>query len=568
VWVRRAHAQPFHLKESIMKLACPYPFSIERFYRQPDNSVIVEFQFPISFGDGIGVCRLALSDFLSLRHLKPAILDMGYSGPIPTSSAMEELRKWTEWYARTGDGIKRTVRVAEHGGWTKGFDAFLLGNTALPADAVSPPFTSGQDRIHVASGSLVGWQNEVAALATRSTTMMLFLCAAFAAPLLRIAGRPPGGFGFVAIGQSGTGKTTALRVANSVMSPHFPVSFDATIGALLETAQQYNDLCLVIDCIEAMSEKERNEFIPKFTYSLTTGTPRVRMKSYVNEKGLSTHPYRTVVLASEERLASSRLQRQRGEEVRLVAIPIPRNDGTHRGIVDVPDDVVPSAGYVQPVSEWLRRIDAGLSRHYGVALPVFIKTLIGRIEFTRRFVKRAERWFLTRPEFSGVPSDAMRIARHFALCFAAGAIAVKFRVLPWTISQLQHAIIKQAQNAIEALQLAPTPADNAMSIFRWLKGSLRKRPYSSSLSLDEINRIDALTYMFGTNRYLLVRSDRIEAALGLGEKEVATAVGIIASHNASALLVAEKGKNTIQRRIDGGQQIRFYAFRYMGVELR
>ncbi|WP_298067315.1 DUF927 domain-containing protein [uncultured Mailhella sp.] len=95
------------------------------------------------------------------------------------------------------------------------------------------------------AGTLDGWK-EIAALSIGHSRLSFALCAAFAGPLLRLAGLEGGGFSFE--GASSSGKTTALQIAASVWGgPERIRSWRATDNGLENIAILHNDNVLVLD---------------------------------------------------------------------------------------------------------------------------------------------------------------------------------------------------------------------------------------------------------------------------------------------------------------------------------
>lgn len=93
-------------------------------------------------------------------------------------------------------------------------------------------------------GSLEGWKTEVAALALGNSRLALALSAAFAGPLLHLAGEDS--FGFHFSGGSSSGKTTALRVSASAWG--IPINtWRTTDNAAEGLARAANDGLLLLD---------------------------------------------------------------------------------------------------------------------------------------------------------------------------------------------------------------------------------------------------------------------------------------------------------------------------------
>ena len=103
----------------------------------------------------------------------------------------------------------RRIRCVPRTGWDNA--AYILpdtvyGNTSGENVALQ---SAHHDDLYRTAGSLDGWK-KIAALSIGNSRLSFALCAAFAGPLLRLAGLEGGGFSFE--GGSSSGKTTALQI--------------------------------------------------------------------------------------------------------------------------------------------------------------------------------------------------------------------------------------------------------------------------------------------------------------------------------------------------------------------
>ena len=122
------------------------------------------------------------------------------------------------------------------------------------------------------AGTVEEWRTSVAALAAGNTRLMLAISAAFAGPLLALAGEESGGLHLV--GPSSCGKTTALRVAASVYGKPetFMRQWRATTNGLEGLAAVHNDGLLCLDELGQMDPKQAGEA----AYMLANGKGKAR----------------------------------------------------------------------------------------------------------------------------------------------------------------------------------------------------------------------------------------------------------------------------------------------------
>ncbi|MEO5347130.1 MAG: DUF927 domain-containing protein, partial [Magnetococcus sp. YQC-9] len=135
------------------------------------------------------------------------------------------------------DAVARCVeRVGWHGG------AFVLPDRTIGENYERVLLQTGdaEQSGFEQSGTLEDWQREVAARCAGNSRLVFAVSAAFAAPLLDLAGAESGGFHLV--GQSSNGKTTSLAAAVSVWGgPGRLQRWRATSNGLEGLAALHND---------------------------------------------------------------------------------------------------------------------------------------------------------------------------------------------------------------------------------------------------------------------------------------------------------------------------------------
>lgn len=164
----------------------------------------------------------------------------------------------------------KTLYSVSRCGWLSDH-VFVLPNMVVSGAGAQDVHYTGsvQPGIFSQKGTLQAWRDRIA-LPTYSHPSLLFaICAAFAAPLLRVLKIPGGGFHLH--GASGTGKTTALKVAASVIgSEGYITTWRATSNGLEATSEAYNDLLLPLDEIHQIDPQE----IPENVYLIANGRGR------------------------------------------------------------------------------------------------------------------------------------------------------------------------------------------------------------------------------------------------------------------------------------------------------
>lgn len=147
-------------------------------------------------------------------------------------------------------------------------------------------------------GSLKAWQAAVGELCQASDRALFAVCCALAAPLLKASGEPSGGFCLV--GESGDGKSTALRAGTSVWAhpTDFEKGFDMSAAGPEALANAHNDLFLPLDEMGKASP----DSIQKIIYTLANGSGRARSGVAGDLRDVAT--WRTLFCATSEKTIS------------------------------------------------------------------------------------------------------------------------------------------------------------------------------------------------------------------------------------------------------------------------
>ncbi len=169
---------------------------------------------------------------------------------------------------------RRRIECALQTGWAGAdFKAFVLPDSVIGPRAASVAYqseTRAADE-YTQRGTLHGWQEGTAALAVGNPLLVLALCAAFAGPVLARVNMESGGLHL--IGDSSTGKTTALEAACSVWGgPSYRRSWRTTSNGLEGAAALFNDSLLALDEISECDPRAVGEVV----YMLGNGRGKQR----------------------------------------------------------------------------------------------------------------------------------------------------------------------------------------------------------------------------------------------------------------------------------------------------
>ena len=169
----------------------------------------------------------------------------------------------------SGTETDRRILLADHCGWVG--DLFVTPNRCF---GFSPIPVQPSVRVDMSEFTPKGSLDDfrvLTRLAQGNRIFIVGLCAAAAAAFLGLANQEPGGFHFV--GQSSSGKTTALVMATAFWrDPKYLSSWNTTDNALEFVASKYHDSLLTIDEISQVA----SQALYKILYMLANGAGKKR----------------------------------------------------------------------------------------------------------------------------------------------------------------------------------------------------------------------------------------------------------------------------------------------------
>lgn len=311
---------------------------------------------------------------------------------------------------------KRRVHCALQVGWCGA--SFVLPDEVIGPAAANVIFQSGE-RGHdeyTRGGTLAGWQADIAARAVGNPLLALAIAAAFAGPLLHRCKAEGGGIHLV--GDSSTGKTTAIEAACSVWGgANYRRSWRATANGIEGAAALFNDCLLALDEISECDPRE----VGAIVYALGNGRGKQRASRTGAARSIAR--WRCMVLSSGERtLATSMAEGGRapkaGQAVRLLDVAAARRYGawdTLHGFADGP-----------ALSDAIKR---AATTHYGHAGRAFLHRLTHDARNLAELLERVK----ALPDFAadGKEGQDKRAAARFALVALAGELATEYGLTGW-----------------------------------------------------------------------------------------------------------------------------------------
>ena len=280
------------------------------------------------------------------------------------------------------------------------------------------------------SGTLAEWQQHIAAHCAGNSRLVLAIACAFAALLLHPAGAESGGLHLV--GESSSGKTTALKVAASVFgAPDYLQRWRATANGLESLATLRSDTLLVLDELAQVDPKEAGEI----AYMLANGSGKARASK--NGAARSRQEWRLLFLSAGEvglaqHIRDAGKRAKAGQTVRLVDIPADAGQGL--GLFDtlhgLPSGAALSAFLIKSTAEY-----------YGTAAQAFLEKLTEPDCFAElpAIIKTQRQQFIEKNLPPSAGGQVHRVCERFALIAAAGELATQYGVTGWQSGEADQA---------------------------------------------------------------------------------------------------------------------------------
>lgn len=353
---------------------------------------------------------------------------LGLGLRIATSSAARNLLTQYIQTREPEDYATCTDRV----GWHPSGDglAFVLPHETIGDDAERIVFQTeaAQENTFRVKGTPEQWRQRVAALCVGNSRLAFAVSAAFAGPLLRMAGVESGGFHFR--GDSSSGKTTALKVAASVYGgPSYLQRWRTTDNALEAIAAQHCDGLLILDELAQVDPKTAGECAYMLANEQSkaratrTGTPRARLAWRLlflsaGELGLADH------------MAEGMKRARTGQEVRMADIPA--DAGRGMGAFENLHDREGGADFA-------RHITGQAGSVYGATGRAWLQYLTEHTDGLKARIREAAARLAAQivPEAAG--GQVERVGARFALVGAAGELATVAGLTGWPEGEAQRA---------------------------------------------------------------------------------------------------------------------------------
>lgn len=344
------------------------------------------------------------------------LVDMGLEVE-PTTKALDLLRRYIVGAKPTG----RAERVTTTG-WHGRYFAFPDGAVG---DGDKVLLYDGSRRalgVYGTAGTLQQWQANIASKAAGNPMLQLVLSLSFAGPLLKPLGEA--GFALHLVGDSSTGKSSALAAAGATWGPTDEQvrSWRSTSNALEGTCMLSNHALLVLDEFRELDPKEATAV----TYMLSNGKGKQRMH---HAGGLrDAVDWAITILSSGElglgdALASVGQKVFQGQRTRFIELD--SDAGAGDGMWD------DTHGMVERGKGFSDALKKAAAKYYGTAGRAFVAQCVKHYDMLaptwRNFQHDFARDF--KPDNAG--GQVLRVMTAFALIGFAGKMATRWEIVPW-----------------------------------------------------------------------------------------------------------------------------------------
>jgi hypothetical protein len=356
--------------------------------------------------------------------------------------------------------------------------SFVLPGAIIPAQATFRWASTSRGRLGASKGEHSAWIADVGSYAKHSNYIAFGILTALASPLVRFAGLSESAI-FNLYGPSSVGKTTVARVAMSTVGSADDIqNWDLKPRALEEIAAQHNDCPLILNGAERLTPTEQKQLVSRIVHMLPDGGGTGR--SLAVRDNLPNVTWRNIVLSTSNppgREMAGRWDEQ--DSVRFIDIPVPPvHEG---GIFD--RGGTNAVVRAKAANGYLKRIEDGIAANYGVLWPRYIEHLMTS-DISSLVRAHVQRYLtLTAP----TPGIEERIAKKFAILFAAGEIAQSAGLLGWHSQRVKNAVRLIHQRSITSRHL---PSDRLRSALEEI--ATARSPLIRDLSKEKALRISVV----------------------------------------------------------------------------
>ncbi|MDM5087775.1 DUF927 domain-containing protein [Aeromonas bestiarum] len=321
------------------------------------------------------------------------------------------------------------VTCVERTGWHGRAYVLPGGNLGPEAERVILQSTSFVSSDFTMAGTLVDWQQQVAAVAVGNSRLCFALSLAFAAPLLSLVGLEGGGFHLK--GESTDGKSTIMKASASIYGhpDRYAHTWRATGNAIEGIASRRNDALLCLDELGELDSREAGQV----AYMLANGQGKGRSRQdgeLRDRKAWRLLFLSTGELSLEDHAAEAGKRTQAGMEVRTIQIP---SSTGHHGAFEMLHGYPGERAFADALND-------ACKCQYGTAFRAYIAELANTLSEHSERLRANIRCLVVELTPVGAGNQVGRAINRFALVAAAGELATELGITGWPTGEAIRAV--------------------------------------------------------------------------------------------------------------------------------
>lgn len=379
--------------------------------------------------DGIRKFIAPVSQLLTRERMRDMLLKHGV---VAINKELDNIMAYFASSVRNLQKLFAADKTRNQMGWTSDDSGFVVGELEYTAKGISlAPASSATKQVApylLSSGSLDNWTSMVNFYDTpgmEAHALAVFF--GFGSPLLRLLGgiEVRGATINLTSNKSGTGKTTAQMVANSIWG--HPASLllkkDDTFASKIQWIGMMNSLAVTMDEITNISDEDLSEL----AYDVPQGRGRHRMESQANKIRMNTVSWMMFVITSSNSSMYDKLLRLKST-----------SDGEIRRLLEFRITRPPTVTKQQS-----DEVFSALNSNYGVAGPVFIKYVLQNKEKVLAMLEKMRRKIDTD---LGLDQSDRFYSITLACAFVGGIIARDLGLHALTVSRIYEYAMKSVRD--------------------------------------------------------------------------------------------------------------------------
>lgn len=372
------------------------------------------------------------------------------NGVISSGKGIDKIMNYLTASSKVQQVQEEAEILRQQMGWVEGERKFILGDKEIAVGSIRySPASSTTESVAKrlrSKGDLAEWSRVANTYGRPGFEPHAFaFFTAFGAPLMNLTGYK-GAFINLINKESGTGKTTILRMVDSVWGhPQELMSKESdTLNHKLHRLGVLNSLPFTADELSNMSPEKVSQLL----YSISQGKGPGRMKSSQNQERENDTTWSTIGVGSANtsmvELLSSYKAGASGEVMRLIEYQISRTD-------------------ILAKEEAFELYEQALLNNYGLAGLVYIEWVVNSLPTVLDLIREVQKGVDVKANFS----NQDRYHSAVIACNIAGASIAKFlglididieRVVQWVIDSL----VPELKGAVTEQEVAP---DNFLGQF-------------------------------------------------------------------------------------------------------